>query len=177
MVQLPAHPITPTNLRQIFSVPLYAEVLAKTGGLVPEFVNPKYTDDTKTAFKKPTRLEYVAELGAGAGAGAIAAAVYTHTTCMVCCCCCARCMMQDYPKLLDSSARVGFVTFDPISFSPVKNSIEGGMDKQAKGLPPQCAISGEADLYKSMLTLHFVGCLLGNSPLHPHSPALPRPQS
>ena len=28
-----------------------------SGGAVPEFVNPKYTDGTKTAFKSPTRLE------------------------------------------------------------------------------------------------------------------------
>ena len=26
-------------------------------GIIAEFVNPKYTDDTKSAFKKPTRLE------------------------------------------------------------------------------------------------------------------------
>jgi len=32
-------------------------VLARTGGLVPEFVNPKYADASKTKFKKPTRLE------------------------------------------------------------------------------------------------------------------------
>ena len=32
-------------------------MLARTGGLVPEFVNPKYADATKTKFKKPTRLE------------------------------------------------------------------------------------------------------------------------
>ena len=29
----------------------------KTGGLVPEFINPKYADETKTKFKSPTRLE------------------------------------------------------------------------------------------------------------------------
>jgi UDP-sugar pyrophosphorylase len=41
----------------IFSIPEYAAVLKRTGGLVPEFVNPKYADATKTKFKKPTRLE------------------------------------------------------------------------------------------------------------------------
>jgi UDP-sugar pyrophosphorylase len=38
-------------------LPTYRDTLAKTGGRVNEFVNPKYVDETKTAFKKPTRLE------------------------------------------------------------------------------------------------------------------------
>ena len=38
-------------------LPTYRDTLAKTSGRVNEFVNPKYVDDTKTAFKKPTRLE------------------------------------------------------------------------------------------------------------------------
>jgi len=48
----------PGNINQlVFSIPEYAKVLERTGGLVPEFVNPKYADDQKTKFKKPTRLE------------------------------------------------------------------------------------------------------------------------
>ncbi|KAH7650318.1 secreted UDP-N-acetylglucosamine pyrophosphorylase family [Cryptosporidium bovis] len=35
----------------------YVETLDRTGGVVPEFVNPKYVDSSKTAFKSPTRLE------------------------------------------------------------------------------------------------------------------------
>eukprot|EP00486_Rosalina_sp_Unknown_P016643 CAMPEP_0201597326 /NCGR_PEP_ID=MMETSP0190_2-20130828/193872_1 /ASSEMBLY_ACC=CAM_ASM_000263 /TAXON_ID=37353 /ORGANISM="Rosalina sp." /LENGTH=330 /DNA_ID=CAMNT_0048058285 /DNA_START=738 /DNA_END=1730 /DNA_ORIENTATION=- len=35
----------------------YCIVMDKYKGAIPEFVNPKYTDDTKTIFKKPTRLE------------------------------------------------------------------------------------------------------------------------
>ncbi|KAH8741696.1 hypothetical protein FG386_003670 [Cryptosporidium ryanae] len=35
----------------------YIETLNRTGGVVPEFVNPKYVDSSKTAFKSPTRLE------------------------------------------------------------------------------------------------------------------------
>lgn len=41
----------------MFNLPRYSEVLKSTGGTVPEFVNPKYKDDTKTVFKAPTRLE------------------------------------------------------------------------------------------------------------------------
>ena len=48
----------PGNINQlIFSIPPYVQVLEKTGGLVPEFVNPKYADAAKSKFKKPTRLE------------------------------------------------------------------------------------------------------------------------
>lgn len=35
----------------------YCIVMDKYKGAIPEFVNPKYTDNTKTIFKKPTRLE------------------------------------------------------------------------------------------------------------------------
>jgi len=53
----------------VFKIPQYYENLKKTGGVIPEFVNPKYANAEKTLFKSPTRLE---------------------------------CMMQDYPKLLES---------------------------------------------------------------------------
>lgn len=35
----------------------YVRILEDSQGIIAEFVNPKYTDETKTAFKKPTRLE------------------------------------------------------------------------------------------------------------------------
>jgi UDP-sugar pyrophosphorylase len=35
----------------------YGKTLAATGGKVPEFINPKFTDASKTAFKSPTRVE------------------------------------------------------------------------------------------------------------------------
>jgi UDP-sugar pyrophosphorylase len=35
----------------------YVQMLEKTQGIIAEFVNPKYADDTRTVFKKPTRLE------------------------------------------------------------------------------------------------------------------------
>lgn len=41
----------------VFKVPAMAECLEKTGGVVPEFVNPKWADEAKTKFKSPTRLE------------------------------------------------------------------------------------------------------------------------
>lgn len=35
----------------------YVSILEKSGGIIAEFVNPKYKDDTRTSFIKPTRLE------------------------------------------------------------------------------------------------------------------------
>ena len=53
----------------VFKIPEYYRNLTRTGGVIPEFVNPKYANEQRTLFKSPTRLE---------------------------------CMMQDYPKLLQS---------------------------------------------------------------------------
>lgn len=48
----------PGNSNVLFiSMDSYIKTLDKTGGIMPEFVNPKYVDSTKTAFKSPTRLE------------------------------------------------------------------------------------------------------------------------
>lgn len=41
----------------VFKIPEYYENLEKTGGVIPEFVNPKYANAAKTVFKSPTRLE------------------------------------------------------------------------------------------------------------------------
>jgi UDP-sugar pyrophosphorylase len=48
----------PGNINQlVFALAPYCAQLAATGGGVAEFVNPKYTDASKTAFKSSTRLE------------------------------------------------------------------------------------------------------------------------
>jgi UDP-sugar pyrophosphorylase len=41
----------------IFKIPSYVERLNETGGVIPEFVNPKYANEERTKFKSPTRLE------------------------------------------------------------------------------------------------------------------------
>ncbi len=41
----------------VFKLPEYVENLEKTKGVIPEFVNPKYADETRTKFKAPTRRE------------------------------------------------------------------------------------------------------------------------
>jgi UDP-sugar pyrophosphorylase len=41
----------------LFKIPEYVQNLTKTGGVIPEFVNPKYANAERTLFKAPTRLE------------------------------------------------------------------------------------------------------------------------
>ena len=105
----------------VFSLPEYLQTLERTGGAMPEFVNPKYADATKTLFKSATRLE---------------------------------CMMQDYPKLLASGARIGFTQYDRwVCFSAVKNNLVDAAVKSQQGLPPQCAGTGEAEYYSTTCRL------------------------
>ena len=100
----------------MFALDPYIATLDRTGGTMPEFVNPKYTDSTCTKFKKPTRLE---------------------------------CMMQEYPKLLDASAKVGFTTMERwVSFSAVKNNLVDAAIKLKKTGAAESAASGENDHYE-----------------------------
>ena len=48
----------PGNLNVlVFNLGPYLNIIEESKGLVPEFVNPKYEDDTRKKFKVPTRLE------------------------------------------------------------------------------------------------------------------------
>ena len=48
----------PGNLNVlVFKLGPYLNIIEESKGLVPEFVNPKYVDDTRSKFKAPTRLE------------------------------------------------------------------------------------------------------------------------
>lgn len=52
------HSPFPGNINQIVvKLSTYVEQLKVTKGVIAEFVNPKYRDATRTAFKKATRLE------------------------------------------------------------------------------------------------------------------------
>jgi UDP-sugar pyrophosphorylase len=108
----------PGNINQLlFHAEEYLEALEDCKGLMPEFVNPKYKDDKKTTFKKPTRLECMMQdfptVLHGDGSNRVG---FT-------------CISAD------------------LCFSPVKNSTEDGVQLQAKGTHPGCAASGEADQY------------------------------
>ncbi len=105
----------PGNINQlVFRIAPYVDVLDRTGGLVPEFVNPKYADAAKNKFKKPTRLE---------------------------------CMMQDHPKVVPASTRVGFTQFPDWTYSPVKNDATEALAKAKAGVPGRSACEGEIEFY------------------------------
>lgn len=107
----------PGNINLIaIRLPSYVETLKRTGGVLNEFINPKYADPiTRTSFKKPARLE---------------------------------CMMQDYPKALSATDRVGFTIFQSwLVYSPCKNNIIDAAQKVAQGIPAQSASTAEHDYY------------------------------
>ena len=112
----------PGNTNQLlFMLEPYVAQLAKTKGMMAEFVNPKYADETRSSFKKPTRLES---------------------------------MMQDYPKTLNSSSKVGF-TLAPVwlCYSPCKNSAADAVAAVASGVPANCPYTAECDQYHATAEL------------------------
>merc|ERR1711988_1452821 len=105
-------------------------------GVVDEFINPKFADATKQSFVKPTRLE---------------------------------CMMQDLPLLLkkevpSSSNAIGYTLFEKwLSFSPAKNSLEGGRKAASGGAPPATAATAEMEFFEcNARKLREVGCTVEN---------------
>jgi len=99
----------------------YAKTLrGEDQGVVLEFVNPKYKDDTRTEFKKPTRLE-----------------------------CMMQDIPKLFQKEMGADANIGFTMFDRwFTFSPAKNSLEAGVDAAAKGsTAPGTMSSAESDMY------------------------------
>ncbi|KAL3932608.1 MAG: hypothetical protein SGARI_003920, partial [Bacillariaceae sp.] len=84
---------------------------------MPDFVNPKYKDASKTVFKKPTRLECMMQ---------------EFPTVL----------SDDESKRVGFTQAAA-----EICFSPVKNATADGVALQAKGTPAGTAATGEADQY------------------------------
>ena len=123
----------------VFKLSTYAKTLAECGGVVPEFVNPKYADETRTAFKKPTRLECMMQdlpkqLPPGSNVG------FTMV-------------------VGGGDGQLGGRGMDCIRFySPVKNNVADAVKKQRAGGSASCASSGEHQVYETMYRLlHGVG--------------------
>eukprot|EP00566_Odontella_aurita_P007124 CAMPEP_0113539968 /NCGR_PEP_ID=MMETSP0015_2-20120614/8219_1 /TAXON_ID=2838 /ORGANISM="Odontella" /LENGTH=741 /DNA_ID=CAMNT_0000439719 /DNA_START=323 /DNA_END=2548 /DNA_ORIENTATION=- /assembly_acc=CAM_ASM_000160 len=116
----------------ILEMDAYAKTLrGEDEGVVVEFVNPKYKDDTRTEFKKPTRLE-----------------------------CMMQDIPKLFQKEMGSEANIGFTNFDRwFSFSPAKNSLESGVDAVLGGSnAPGTMSSAESDKYvQNQRKLKFAG--------------------
>merc|ERR1719491_997751 len=119
---LTGHSPYPGNANNlVIELKSYAETLrGEDQGVVLEFVNPKYKDDTRTEFKKPTRLE-----------------------------CMMQDIPKLFQKELGKDALIGFTTFDRwFTFSPAKNSLESGIEDVKKGsTAPSTLSSAESDNY------------------------------
>mmetsp|Transcript_39347 Transcript_39347/g.47684 ORF Transcript_39347/g.47684 Transcript_39347/m.47684 type:complete len:755 (+) Transcript_39347:160-2424(+) len=74
------------------------------------------------------------------------------------------CMMQDYPKGLPESSKVGFTTLEVwAAYTPVKNSPAEARAKMAVGAPTHSATSGEFDIYRANgRILKSIGAQLGD---------------
>lgn len=120
----------PGNINQLlFKLKPYAEALLRTNGAMPEFVNPKYADEAKTIFKKPTRLECMMQDFPTVLSGDAAKRVgFTSIAADLC-------------------------------FSPVKNATADGVKLQGKGTAPGVAATGEADQYGAVRKIMVsIGC-------------------
>jgi len=110
----------------------YAKTLrGEDQGVVLEFVNPKYKDETRTTFKKPTRLE-----------------------------CMMQDIPKLFQKEMGQDVNIGFTMFDRwVTFSPAKNSLEAGQDAVKSGnTAPGTLSSAECDLYvQNQRKLLFAG--------------------
>jgi UDP-sugar pyrophosphorylase len=133
----------PGNINQLlFQLGPYVETLEKTKGLMPEFVNPKYKDETKTEFKSPTRLECMMQDFPIVLEG-----------------------NEEYMK------RVGFTTVNAeLCFSPVKNNLQDGIKLQAAGIQAATAATGEADQYGAQrIVLRKIGVCIEDAPAQEYS--------
>ena len=126
----------PGNINQlIFKLKPYAEALLRTNGAMPEFVNPKYADEAKTIFKKPTRLECMMQdfptILSGGAAKQVGCTSIPADLC----------------------------------FSPVKNATADGVNLQAKGTSAGVAATGEADQYAAVrMIMKSIGCTVEDAP-------------
>lgn len=120
----------PGNINQlVFQLDGYNKILERTKGVMPDFVNPKYKDSTKTLFKKPTRLECMMQEFPS--------------------------VLNNEESTLVGFTQAE----SNICFSPVKNTVADGVALQAKDTPAGTAATGEADQYAAQrVFLQSHGC-------------------
>ena len=124
----------PGNINQlIFKLQPYLNTLKHTNGVISEFVNPKYTDDTKTLFKKPTRLECMMQ-------------DYPKSL-----------KNEDAKKV----GFTMFPTW--LCYSPCKNNIVDAAISIKNDIPAGCAYTAESDQYQlPVKLLQNLGCHIEN---------------
>jgi UDP-sugar pyrophosphorylase len=135
----------PGNMNQLlFRMKEYVKTLNTTSGMVPEFVNPKYADEEKTIFKKPTRLECMMQ---DLPSMFDDSCVVGFTTIVG-----NGLSPYEEEKMLAAMGSSDEIASDelkkPVRFyTPVKNNIVDAAKAQSAGKHPSCAASGEADMF------------------------------
>lgn len=125
----------PGNINQlVFKLDAYVVAIKRTKGLMPEFVNPKYKDETKSTFKSPTRLECMMQDFPIVLQGEEVKRVGFTTVASELC------------------------------FSPVKNNLVDGLQLQEQGIQPATAATGEADQYAATrIIMRSIGIKVENA--------------
>lgn len=125
----------PGNINQLlFKCKDYSNILQRTKGTMRSFVNPKYADESKTTFKKPTRLECMMQ---------------DFPT-----------VLNDRESSKVGFTGVGA----EMCFAPVKNANPDGAKLQKNHTEPGTAATGEAAQYASYRKMLAVrGCLIETS--------------
>ncbi|KJP87169.1 hypothetical protein AK88_03216 [Plasmodium fragile] len=135
----------------LFEMKTYNEVLQRTNGVVPEYVNPKYADLGRKHFLRATRVECMMQdfaflyySGGREGSSDVSQDEGVNN-------------MGGYAC---KQGRVGVTQLDRrLCFSPVKNDPAKAKRKVQIGIHPECMFSAEADLYLSNCAFLQLACL------------------
>ncbi|ANQ08773.1 Uncharacterized protein PCOAH_00029880 [Plasmodium coatneyi] len=135
----------------LFEMRTYNELLKRTNGVVPEYVNPKYADHERKHFVRAARVESMMQDFAflyccvgEEGPGDVSHDVTVNS-------------MESY---VCKRGRVGATQLDRcLCFSPVKNDPAKAKRKVQSGIHPECMFSAEADLYYSNCAFLQLACL------------------
>ncbi|EUD68296.1 hypothetical protein C922_01316 [Plasmodium inui San Antonio 1] len=135
----------------MFQMRTYNELLKRTNGVVPEYVNPKYADQERKNFVRATRVESMMQ--------DFAFLYYSGER-------------EGPDNVLDEEGvnkmgsflykpgRVGVTQLDRcLCFSAVKNDPAKAKRKVQSGIHPECMFSAEADLYYSNCAFLELACL------------------
>ncbi|CXI80680.1 UTP--glucose-1-phosphate uridylyltransferase, putative [Plasmodium berghei] len=139
----------------IFEIRKYNEILKKTNGIVPEYVNPKYSDDTKQHFVSPVRIECMMQdfvyLYFSQNSSQTEGKEEKHEK---------NKNDQKNKNECDNSNKVGVTELNRfLCFSAVKNNRINAKKKIQNNIHPECIYSAEADLYYSNCAFIELACI------------------
>ncbi|CAA9988664.1 UTP--glucose-1-phosphate uridylyltransferase, putative [Plasmodium knowlesi strain H] len=134
----------------LFEMKTYNELLKRTNGVVPEYVNPKYADHERKHFVRATRVECMMQdfafLYYSGGREGPGERSYE--------------MGMNIRSYVSKRGRVGVTHLDRcLCFSPVKNDSTKAKRKVQSGIHPECMFSAEADLYYNNCAFLQLACL------------------